>query len=328
MKLRDWADKQGITYLTAYRWFRDGKMPVNAYQTSSGTIIVEDGVETTEPVMQDEVQLGDMPVAQLIKKAVEISKAGGPVEDLATFVISNFKLEKHDAPAPARRSSKMKPTKEMTDSHFKKFLKADKQKPVANMFLVNESDLASVVAASEKAFSIEGALGIEFSEAKNFGTIIPSTQTNLNSEVKSIVSDMNNAINPAILNLVATPKNYTSDDRTAVFGRTLAGVEIANNSTLSAANSISSAQVFNTLVSSDSSSQPFDYSLSDSLEVDSTNEVSTYKPVTYDEARVLVDLITPSEIKLDILHLDRQAKELCKLNRDTFDMMLKMAKGK
>lgn len=41
MKLSAWAKTQGISYLTAYRWFRQGALPVPSYQTPSGTIIVD-----------------------------------------------------------------------------------------------------------------------------------------------------------------------------------------------------------------------------------------------------------------------------------------------
>lgn len=40
MKLSEWARSQGISYRTAYTWFREGKMPVRAEQLPSGTIIV------------------------------------------------------------------------------------------------------------------------------------------------------------------------------------------------------------------------------------------------------------------------------------------------
>lgn len=40
MRLKDWADEQGVHYQTAWRWFRDGKLPVPAMQTASGTILV------------------------------------------------------------------------------------------------------------------------------------------------------------------------------------------------------------------------------------------------------------------------------------------------
>lgn len=40
MKLADWAREQGISYPTAYRWFKAGKLPVPAYQSKTGTIII------------------------------------------------------------------------------------------------------------------------------------------------------------------------------------------------------------------------------------------------------------------------------------------------
>ena len=41
MRLVDWAKLQGVHYLTAYRWWRDGTLPVPAHQTHSGTILVD-----------------------------------------------------------------------------------------------------------------------------------------------------------------------------------------------------------------------------------------------------------------------------------------------
>jgi len=41
MKLSDYADKVGVSYQTAHRWFKNGKIP-GAYQISTGTIIVPD----------------------------------------------------------------------------------------------------------------------------------------------------------------------------------------------------------------------------------------------------------------------------------------------
>lgn len=40
MKLSDWARSQGIKYQTAFFWFKTGKLPVPAYQTPTGTILV------------------------------------------------------------------------------------------------------------------------------------------------------------------------------------------------------------------------------------------------------------------------------------------------
>lgn len=44
MKLSTWAKGQGISYKTAWRWFRDGKLPVIAEQTKTGTILIKEGV--------------------------------------------------------------------------------------------------------------------------------------------------------------------------------------------------------------------------------------------------------------------------------------------
>ncbi len=41
MKLSEWAKQEGIHYMTAWRWWRDGKLPVPVHQAPSGTIIVE-----------------------------------------------------------------------------------------------------------------------------------------------------------------------------------------------------------------------------------------------------------------------------------------------
>lgn len=40
MKLSEWAKRQGITYKTAWRWFKAGALPVPYTQLPSGTILV------------------------------------------------------------------------------------------------------------------------------------------------------------------------------------------------------------------------------------------------------------------------------------------------
>jgi putative resolvase len=40
VRLREWADSQGVHYQTAWKWFRDGTLPVPAVQTATGTILV------------------------------------------------------------------------------------------------------------------------------------------------------------------------------------------------------------------------------------------------------------------------------------------------
>ncbi len=41
MKLSEWAEREGVHYQTAWRWFRDGKMPVPTYKAPSGAILVD-----------------------------------------------------------------------------------------------------------------------------------------------------------------------------------------------------------------------------------------------------------------------------------------------
>lgn len=45
MKLSKWVQQQGISYQTAWRWFKEGKLPVNSIQTASGTIIIDDSIK-------------------------------------------------------------------------------------------------------------------------------------------------------------------------------------------------------------------------------------------------------------------------------------------
>ncbi len=41
MRLSAWAKTQGVTYRTAWEWFKNGTMPVPARQLASGTILVD-----------------------------------------------------------------------------------------------------------------------------------------------------------------------------------------------------------------------------------------------------------------------------------------------
>ncbi|HEY8503752.1 MAG TPA: IS607 family transposase [Gemmataceae bacterium] len=41
MKLSDWAQANGISYKTAWLWWKQGKLPVPARQTPTGTILVD-----------------------------------------------------------------------------------------------------------------------------------------------------------------------------------------------------------------------------------------------------------------------------------------------
>ncbi|GIW31728.1 MAG: IS607 family transposase [Meiothermus sp.] len=49
MKLSEWARRHGVPYRTAWKWFRQGILPVKAVQLPTGTILVlEDGLKPRE----------------------------------------------------------------------------------------------------------------------------------------------------------------------------------------------------------------------------------------------------------------------------------------
>jgi len=48
MKLSKWAKSQGISYTTAWRWWKTNKLPVKAYQAPSGAVIVQEEQKINE----------------------------------------------------------------------------------------------------------------------------------------------------------------------------------------------------------------------------------------------------------------------------------------
>ena len=50
MRLRQWAERNGVTYITAYRWYRDGKLPVPARKVG-GVILVDAEVAADDGVV-------------------------------------------------------------------------------------------------------------------------------------------------------------------------------------------------------------------------------------------------------------------------------------
>jgi len=283
IKLADWCKKNGINYLTGYRWFKNGKLPVNGYQTPSGTILVDDS-DPFEKIEEVVAETGnDSAVTQLVKKAFDLSKSGAPIEDLATYVISNFKLEKQDEPAPVSRRGKMKPTAEMTQSHFKNYMKSAQPKPEPQMFIPNEEELAII--NSEKAALPNLSEVKDLLQGRSLGDTIQLTSTLNAANVSSIAQSLKtNALNVSFDSISSAPPTayYSNPTHTP-------------NSNIST-----------------------NYFVSDQF----PNEVSLNGPVTYDEARALVNLISDST---DFVTIDRQAKEICKLTRDVFTIMLKAA---
>jgi len=46
MKLSRWAKQEDISYRTAHRWFKSGKLPVKSYQTKTGSIFVKEDINS------------------------------------------------------------------------------------------------------------------------------------------------------------------------------------------------------------------------------------------------------------------------------------------
>lgn len=153
MKLTDWAKKQGISYLTAYRWFRDGKLPVTAYQSDSGTIIVQDD-DISEQAMSNSPHNDVM--SAILKKTVEFSKNNGTVAEFAAYILSNFSLKFNHGPENPKYS-RVKPKPEDIQNHFKQFIKPKGEKPKPNMFMADASDMDDALTESSIAVLVDKA---------------------------------------------------------------------------------------------------------------------------------------------------------------------------
>ena len=122
IKLKEWADRNGLNYLTANRHFHAGMIP-GATQLPSGTILVED--DSPEQNMSSNSPSDAMSL--FLKKTVEFSKNNSSVEDFAAYVISNFTIRLPNTQEPSPKYSKNRPKPEEVQKHFQQFL-PDKEK--------------------------------------------------------------------------------------------------------------------------------------------------------------------------------------------------------
>lgn len=136
MKLNDWARLTGIKYPTAHRWFKNGKLPVPAYQTESGTIIVQD--ESLENTTLSNEQSNDV-ISNFLKKTVEFSKNNASIEDFAAYILSNFSLKLKDITNNYSMSYKSEELREEAQKHIQKFIKSKSEKPKPNMFIMEQN---------------------------------------------------------------------------------------------------------------------------------------------------------------------------------------------
>jgi hypothetical protein len=180
IKLSDWCKKNGISYITGYRWFKDGKLPVKASQTDSGTILVEDDVASEPAVLDSNTDAA----ALFLKKTLEFSKNNSSIEDFAAYVFSNFKLKLCPQEPEAPKYSKIKPKPEDVQEHFKKILDKTsahvKDKPKPNMYIPDPETWKSI--AGDSASKLESCVE-ETGGAHLLQTNYASVLSNVNNRV-------------------------------------------------------------------------------------------------------------------------------------------------
>lgn len=190
MKLKDWADKQGISYLTAWRWFKAGDPRLaDAYQSESGTIIVPDETVSSEMSMSG-IQDSDV-MAVVLKKTVEFSKNEYAIEDFAAWILSNFTLKVKGAEG-APKYSRVKPKPEQIQEHFKQFIKPKGDKPKPNMFVAeNPESLDELIAKSDDLTASELVEEIHRVGASAGAPVNPTDAP----EMEELMKDLSSAIN-------------------------------------------------------------------------------------------------------------------------------------
>lgn len=241
IKLKEWADRHNLSYITANRHFHAGLIP-NAVQLDSGTILVED--DSLEQNMAGNAGTNDA-MSLFLKKTVEFSKNNSTVEDFAAYIISNFRLQLNNVSEPSPRYSKNRPKAEDVQKHFQQFL-PDKEaqerlKEVKN--LIKEGKPAGEVipaALSEQTAELSQVLG----EPKPFERVVEPTN-DLSGEFSFMLSEASAGMasdgRPPTEGLVTrsvdlntTPQqiNYTGSTSQTFGGGTSANLAYATTSSL------------------------------------------------------------------------------------------------
>ena len=86
IKLSQYAKNIGISYSTAYRWFKNKTLPAPAIQTSTGTILVDDSQMSFQEPPQNTT------ASVFLNCAAEFSQNNASIEDFATYIATNFSL--------------------------------------------------------------------------------------------------------------------------------------------------------------------------------------------------------------------------------------------
>jgi predicted site-specific integrase-resolvase len=97
MKLSDWAKLQGISYKTAWRWFDQGKLPVPAEQTLTGTILVKTAENNLDCVVYARVSSSDQKTdldRQIARVVEAVTQQGLTVSKTVTEIGSGFPVNR------------------------------------------------------------------------------------------------------------------------------------------------------------------------------------------------------------------------------------------
>lgn len=172
MKLKEWAEKTGVKYLTAYRWFKAGTLPVKAYQTDSGTIIVEEELESEK---QEKKLINNNAMSVFLKKTVEFSKNNASVEDFAAWILANFSLKPIDD-SETPKYSRVMPKPEEVQKHFQQFLPKKGEKPKPQMFVAPPEALEEIAEQEHWTLSgdVSGATTAPAVDASKIDTVVMS----------------------------------------------------------------------------------------------------------------------------------------------------------
>jgi len=211
MKLSKWAQKQGISYITAWRWFNENKLPVKAYRSDSGTIIVQDESEVLEQPMN--IQPPTDTMSLFLKKTVEFSKNNGSVEDFAAWVLSTFTLKLNNT-SDSPKYSRVKPKPEEVQKHFQQFLKPKGEKPKPNFFVSSEETLEKIAEIDgSKDEEAKLAESLELLGDSNFLTTDDFSEFSMSYPEVTVYDNSNNiGIEGVVTGVDLTPQqqlNYT-----------------------------------------------------------------------------------------------------------------------
>lgn len=221
IKLKDFCKQNSITYITGYRWFKDGQIP-GAYQTDFGTILIPTNDENLEQSNHNDA------ISIFLKKTVEFSKNNASVEDFAAYIISNFSLRLHGTEEKGPRYSRNKPKPEEVQKHFDQFLKPKGEKPKPNMFVASEETLEKIeemYGSSNEALSKMRSVASSVDKSK-IATVSAEEIPELDQSLQELFTHSTDG--DVIRSVNLTPQlNYTNSANAAI-GTTLTSNSISS----------------------------------------------------------------------------------------------------